>query len=211
MWHDLICRDLYTWKANLIILIFFFKTADVHLETLLADTDEFDNDEHQYLIPRQNSPVQKSPPGYVSHKPCDSLSEGAVGGASAKTMSSFHPLPPQSQNVNSSSLRAQQHDYAVPPSRSGHKGACKEVALSVDLHGSFKKVGDGASTAAAHKNTGHPPAVHTKAEPNHYVTHNELGFNKPSHGYVKPGAAMNGMPNSSQQIKQEKSASQVVH
>lgn len=179
----------------------------MHLETLLVDTDEFDYDEHQYLIPRQNSPVHKSPPGFFNHKPHDSHTEGA----GAKTISSFDHLPPQSQNVNSASLRAQQHDCASPPSKSGHKGAFKEVALSVELHGSFKKVGDGSSTAAAQKNTAHCAGGHTKAEPNHYVTHSELGLQKPSLSYVKPGVGANSMPNGSQQIKQEKSATQVVY
>ncbi|XP_078377048.1 growth factor receptor-bound protein 14-like isoform X1 [Oculina patagonica] len=181
--------------------------SDVHLEALLADTDEFEDDDHQYLIPRENSPVRKSPPGHFSHKPCDSLcTEGAVGGA--KPMTSFHPLFLQSQNMNSASLRAQHHDNSIPPSRSGHKGAFKEVALSVDLQGSFKKVSDGPSTAAAQKNTAHASASHSKAEPNHYVTHSGLGLQKSSHGYAKPGAGTNGIPSSCQQIRQEKCATQ---
>lgn len=182
-------------------------TDDINLETLLADTDEFDDDEHQYLIPRQKSPVPKSPTGYFNHKPCDSLSEGAVGGASAKTSSSSRPLSSQSQNVNAASLRTEEQDYAIPPNRSGHKGASKEVALSVDLHGSFKKVGEASSLQ---KNASHTPAAHTKAEPNHYVTPSELGFQKRSHGYVKPGTGTNGLPNSGQQLKQEKCTTQVT-
>ncbi|KAJ7391954.1 SH3/SH2 adaptor [Desmophyllum pertusum] len=239
---------------------------DLHLETLLADTDEF-NDEHEYLIPRQNSPVQKPPsPGHINHKtqqnPCfksaaqghergstcfDSLGEGSVGCAGAKARSSSHPLPPRSHNVSSTaSLRTQEHDYAIPPSRSwtqehdyaippsrsrtqehdydmppsrsrtqehdyavppsrssSHKGAFKEVALSVELHGSFKKVGEGSSTVAAQKTTTHTPAAHTKAQPNHYVAPSELGFHKPSHGNMKPGTTTNGMLHStrSQQVK----------
>ena len=163
-------------------------TDDISLETLLADTDEFEDDEHQYLIPRQRSPVQKSAPGYVS--PSSSLSEGAVGGASAKK--------------NAASLRTAEQDYAIPPNRSGHRGAFKEVALSVDLHGSFKKVGE--ASAVAQKNASHTPSLHTKAEPNHYVAPSELGFQNHSQGYVKPGPGTNGLQNSGQQLKQEKQA-----
>ena len=189
-----------TWTHDFCLNIV---TDEINLETLLADTDEFEDDEHQYLIPRQRSPVQNSSPGYLSLKPCDSLSEGAVGGASAKTISSSHPLPSQSRNVN---IASEQQDYAVLPNRSGHKGAFKEVALSVDLHGSFKKVGE--ASAAVQKNAPHTPAVHTKAEPNHYVAPSELGFQKRTQGYAKP-TGTNGLPNSVEQLKQEKRATQV--
>ena len=174
---------------------------DINLDTLLADTDEFKDDDHQYLIPRQRSPVRKSAPGYISHKPSDSLSKGAVGGSSRS-------LSPQSQTVNASSLRTAEQDHATPPNRSGHKGAFKEVALSVDLPGSFKKVGE-ASTVVK-KNASHAPAVHTKAEPNHYVAPSELGFQKRSQGYVKPGPGTNGLSHSGQQLKQERHAMQVI-
>ena len=173
-------------------------TGDINLETLLADTDEFEDDEHQYLIPRQKSPV---------HKPCDSLSEGAVGGSSAKTISSSRPLSSESQNVNAASARTEQQVYAIPPKRSAHKGAFKEVALSVELQGSFKKVGE--ASTAAQKNVSHSPAVHTKAEPNHYVAPSQLGFQKRSPGNAKP-TGPNGFPNSVQQLKQEKPAGQVT-
>ena len=121
---------------------------------------------------------------------------------------SSRPLPPQSQNVNAASLRTAEQDYAVPPNRSGHKGAFKEVALSVDMHGSFKKVGE--ASAATKKNASHAPAVHTKAEPNHYVVRSELGFQKRSDGYVKPGPGTNGLPHGGQQLKQERHAMQVL-
>jgi len=182
-------------------------TGDINLETLLADTDEFEDDERQYLIRRQKSPVQKSSPGYFSHKPCDSLSEGAVDGASAKTISSSRPLPSESQNVNAASARTEQQEYAIPPNRSAHKGAFKEVALSVELHGSFKKIGE--ASTAAQKNVSHSPAVHTKAEPNHYVAPSQLGFQKRSPRNAKP-TGTNGFPNSVQQLKQEKPATQVT-
>ena len=174
---------------------------DINLESLLADTDEFEDDEHQYLIPRQKSP-EKSSPGYFSHKPSDSLSEGAVGGASTKTINSSRPLPPQSQNVNDASLRTAEQDYAIPPNRSSHKGAFKEVALSVDLRGSFKKVDE--VSATAQKNASLTPAVRIKAEPNHYVAPSELGFQKRSQGYMKPGTGTNGLLNNGRQSKQEK-------
>lgn len=167
----------------------------------------FEDNEHQYLIPRQRSPVQKLAPSHFS--PNDSPSEGAVGGTSAKTVISSRPLPAQSQNVNAASLRSTEQDYAIPPDRSGHKGAFKEVALSVDLHGSFKKVGE-ASAVAQNLNASHTPSVRTKAEPNHYVAPSELGFQKHSQGYVKPGPGTSGLPNSGQHLKQEKHAIQVI-
>ena len=119
-----------------------------------------------------------------------------------------------SARKNAASLRTAKQDYAIPPNRSGHRGAFKEVALSVDLHGSFKKVGE--ASAVAQKNASHTPFVHSKAEPNHYVAPSELqvGFQKysqGSQGYVKPGPGpTNGLPNSGQQLKQEKRATQVI-
>ena len=131
-----------------------------------------------------------------------------MGGASSKTVSSPRSLPPQSQNVNAAYLRTKEQDYAIPSNRSGHKGASKEVALSVDLHGSFKKVSE--ASAVAQENASDAASFHTKAEPNHYVAPSELGFQKRSQGYVKPGPGTNGLPNSSQQLKQEKHAIQVI-
>lgn len=196
---DLNLREFYNSDSVCLIAV------DVHLETLLADTDEFNDDEHQCLIPHQRSPEQKTPTGNFNFG-----SEVPVEGACAKAVTSSRVLPQQSHNSNSVSARTQEHDYAIPSRRSSHKGACKEVALSVELHGSFKRVDESSATASAQKNitSSHTPATHTKAQPNHYVTPSELCFNK--HSPAKPGAGANGMVICSQQIKQEKHNMQVT-
>lgn len=319
------------------ILVYLFQytahdAASLSLETLLADTDEFDDDEHQFLIP----PIQKSPPGFFSHKShidhnfnstvqglgaiasapvddsptgaarsteisssqssslqpynssslrtqeCDShcsvpssaKSKGIItsqpgsiqshdsallstqehdnhyslptgtrfkgdtpfqstslqpnnptslrtqahnshysipSGARSKGISTAQSSSIQSQNSSSLRMHPQDSHYSVPQSRSGHKGAFKEVALSSgELHGSFKKVDEGSSTAAAQKSDS-IPVSHPKAEPNHYIAPGELGLPRPMQVNVKSDATRgSSMVQSSQQMKQARNSAQVT-
>ena len=113
---------------------------------------------------------------------------------------------------NSTSSKKHVHDtnshYAVPPSRSSHKGAVKEVALTGEVHGSFKKLEEGSSTVAAQKCV-HLPASHPKAEPNHYVTSSEVGLPRPSQVNMKSDASGNSMVHCSQQTIKERNSTQV--
>lgn len=178
---------------------------DVHLESLLADTDEFDDDdEYQCLIPHQRSSSDRTTTSIINQTHNKSSMERAV--------SSTRTFPQQSLNSNSGSInRTQENQYSTPPNRSGHKGASKEVALSVELHGSFKRVDESSVTASAQKNAtpNHNAAPHVKAQPNHYVGPSELGFKR--HNPAKSGATTNGiMPCSQQHTTQEKHKMQHV-
>ena len=182
----------------------FFITVDVHLEFLLGDTDEFDDDEYQCLIPRRRSSSHISPTNTINQSRNKGLMERAV--------SSAHTSPQQPLNSNSGSVnKTQENQYTTPANGSGYKEAFKEVALSVELQGSFKKIDESSVTASAQKNAApnHNAASHAKAKPNHYVAPSELGFNR--HNPQKSGATTNGMVHCSQQcITQEKLKMQVI-
>lgn len=182
----------------------FFITVDVHLEFLLGDTDEFDDDENQCLIPRRRSSSHITPTSTINQSRNKGLMERAV--------SSAHTSPQQPLNSNSGSVnKTQENQYTTPPNGSGYKEAFKEVALSVELQGSFKKIDESSVTASAQKNAApnHNVASHAKAKPNHYVAPSELGFNR--HNPQKSGATTNGMVHCSQQcITQEKLKMQVI-
>ena len=113
---------------------------------------------------------------------------------------------------NSTSLQKHIHDtnshYTVPPRRGGHKEAVKEVALSGEVHGSFKKLDEGSSTSATQKYV-HLPASHPKAEPNHYVTTSEVGVPRPRQVNEKSEASGNSMVHCSQKMKRERNSAQV--
>ena len=117
-------------------------------------------------------------------------------GISTSQSSSF-----QSRNFASLGTQANDSHYAVPPSGGGHKGAFKEVALSGDVHGSFKKVDKG-SLAATAKKTVQVPVSHPKAQPNHYVAPGELGLPTASQGNVKSDVSGKSLVHGSQQMKQ---------
>ena len=261
---------------------------ELSLETLLADTDEFDvsDDQHQ-LIPHETSSAKSPSPGFFCHgsqhfwqqnfNAATQDNGGSTSGSIYETLvvstnsnvhtactsqsqslqfqnapfirtqehESHYSVPlgkpatiPQSGSLlshNSALLNTQERDshysvlsgsrsksvssplkpnlsrtqvsdshYTVPPSRGGHKGAFNEVALSGDVHGSFKKVEEGSSTAIA-KKEGHAPASHPKAEPNHYVSPGELGLPRQSNQVKK-----NGMITSTPQVRQERHSAQVM-
>ena len=290
--------------------------SDLSLETLLADTDEFDDDEKQFLIPHQSSLIQKAQHGFFGHmnsttqghekttsdlvyvSPAGSRSSHSLQShnsvplrtqvldshyavppgtrARGVNTSQFSSLQPQTsassrtqehdnhysvppsiqatginnsqcssvqtqmsaslrtpkndnhfpvptgttargintsqssslQSHNTGSLKSQAHSshYSVPPSR--HKGASKEVALSVEVHGNFKTFdeGSGAAGAAASQKKTNYPASRTKAEPNHYVSPGELGLLRSS--LVNKKANDEGSSNN-KQIKQGGHISQV--
>ena len=233
------------------------------MENLLADTDEFDDDDQRLLIPCKTPPAQNKPSGSFSHgshhnnshlnfnsvaQRREGLACGPVyyiptSGARSKAFSTVSleshnsasfstqedsnhysvPSGARSKGVspsqsgplhlhNSTSLKKHVHGtnshYADPPSRGSHKGAVKEVALGGEVHGSFKKFEEGSSTAAAQKCV-HLPSSHPKAEPNHYVTANEVGLLRPSEVNMKSDASGNSMVHCSQQMIKERNSVQV--
>lgn len=232
------------------------------MENLLADTDDFDDDDQRLLIPCKTSPTQNKPSGSFSHVShhnshlnsssvaqgheglaCGPVYDIPTGGTRSKAFSTVSlesynsaslstrgdsnnysvPSGSRSKGVspcqsgplhlhNSASLKKHVHGtnshYADPPSRGSHKGAVKEVALGGEVHGSFKKFEEGSSTATAQKCV-HLPASHPKAEPNHYVTANEVGPPRPSQVNMKSDASRNSMVHCSQQMIKERNSAQV--
>lgn len=130
-----------------------------------------------------------------------SVPQGTKSGGSTSPQSSYL----QFYNPVSSKKQESGSNFVYRLTRTWHKGSINEVALSQEVHGSFRKTeNESSKDVAAGEEHVCVPTSDPKAEPNHYVAPCELDCPKSTLEHFKSHVAESRMAINSQQVKQKK-------